>query len=101
MSDPYRKPLKIRSKRDSCAVRSDLHQLGAEAHGEALAEHRRLIREACAAGVASTAHGGQVVLPEATAKLAGVEPTSLGSHRLNTSQCLSSSTSWAITPFRL
>ena len=125
-----------------------LHSLGAEAYAEALAEHRRVIREACgseggvevdtqgdafffafptapgaidaasaltealasgpifvraglhtgtpllteegyvgddvhfAARVASSAHGGQVVLSAATAELADVELTDLGEHRL-------------------
>jgi predicted ATPase len=125
-----------------------LHELGAEAYAEALAEHRRLIREACAAEggvevdtqgdafffafptapgalaaaeamteslsagqiqvriglhtgrpmltdegyigddvhfgarIASTGHGGQVVLSKATRDLAEVELTDLGEHRL-------------------
>ena len=125
-----------------------LHELGAEGYADALAEHRRVIREACArhggvevdtqgdafffgfpkapdaaaaamemterlatgpirvrsglhtgtslvteegyvgddvhfaARVASTGHGGQVVLSQSTAELVDVSVTSLGSHRL-------------------
>ena len=125
-----------------------LHELGAEAYAEALAEHRRVIREACAAEggvevdtqgdafffafptapgaldaasaftemlvagpisvrvglhtgtplladegyvgddvhfaarVASSGHGGQVVLSEATAAVVDVELVDLGEHRL-------------------
>jgi predicted ATPase len=125
-----------------------LHELGAEAYAEALAQHRRLIREACAAHegvevdtqgdafffafptapgalaaasaftdalaagpiqvrvglhtgtpllteegyigddvhfgarVASSSHGGQVVLSAATAELVELELTDLGEHRL-------------------
>ena len=125
-----------------------LHELGAEAYAEALAEHRRVIREACAAEggvevdtqgdafffafptapgalaaaeamtdalamgpiqvriglhtgmpmlaeegyvgddvhfaarVASSGHGGQVVLSKATAELVELELTDLGEHRL-------------------
>ena len=125
-----------------------LHELGAEAYAEALAEHRRVIREACAAQggvevdtqgdafffafptapgaiaaaadfkgalaagpiqvrvglhtgtplltdegyigddvhfgarVASSSHGGQVVLSAATAKLVELRLTDLGEHRL-------------------
>lgn len=125
-----------------------LHELGAEAYADALAEHRRVIREACAAEggaevdtqgdafffafptapgalaaavaftealasgpiqvrvgvhtgrplltdegyigddvhfgarVASSAHGGQVVVSAATAELVGLELRDLGEHRL-------------------
>jgi predicted ATPase len=125
-----------------------LHELGAEAYAEALAEHRRVIRDSCAAEggvevdtqgdafffafptapgalsaaeamtdalaagpiqiriglhtgapvlteegyvghdvhfaarVASSGHGGQIVLSAATAELVGLELTDLGEHRL-------------------